>query len=196
MDIKQACRNVPVNPADRRLLGMQWKGQVYIDTALPFGLRSAPLTFTAAGIAEEDISHYIDDFVTLGPPGSSVCQVNKSIMHSNCEEVGLPSEPEKDVGPATTLTFLGMEIDSIALEIRLLAEKLSRLQKDLGNWRGRKAGTKRELLSLIGMPARQSEWGGLSSIDLSTTAKKPSHYIRLSRDARSDIEWCMVPFQR
>ena len=28
MDIKQAYQNVPVHPADRRLLGMQWKGQV------------------------------------------------------------------------------------------------------------------------------------------------------------------------
>jgi hypothetical protein len=39
IDIAHAYRNVPVHPADRHLLGMQWKGGVYVDTALPFGLR-------------------------------------------------------------------------------------------------------------------------------------------------------------
>ena len=42
MDIKQAYRQVPVHPKDRRLLGMLWNENVYIDTTLPFGLRSAP----------------------------------------------------------------------------------------------------------------------------------------------------------
>ena len=47
LDIKQAYRHVPVSPLDRQYLGMQWSGNVYIDTVLPFGLRSAPLLFTA-----------------------------------------------------------------------------------------------------------------------------------------------------
>ena len=47
IDIAHAYRNVPVHPADRYLLGMQWKGKIYIDTALPFGLRSAPKIFCA-----------------------------------------------------------------------------------------------------------------------------------------------------
>lgn len=45
MDIESAYRNVPVHPADRLLLGMQWKGDVFFDTQLPFGLRSAPKIF-------------------------------------------------------------------------------------------------------------------------------------------------------
>ena len=38
---------MPVHPDDRLLLGMEWQGQAYVDTALPFGLRSAPKIFTA-----------------------------------------------------------------------------------------------------------------------------------------------------
>ena len=41
-DVESAYRTVPVHPDDRRLLGMQWKGGIYVDTVLPFGLRSAP----------------------------------------------------------------------------------------------------------------------------------------------------------
>ncbi len=74
MDIKQVYRNIPVHPTDRLLLGMQWQGEVYVDAALPFGLRSAPLISTAVADAlqwlmeqrgGENIDHYIDDFVTV-----------------------------------------------------------------------------------------------------------------------------------
>ena len=47
VDIKSAYRIMPVHPEDRPLLGMQWKGELYVDTCLPFGLRSAPRIFTA-----------------------------------------------------------------------------------------------------------------------------------------------------
>ncbi len=46
-DIESAYKMVPVHPEDRHLLGMVWKGRLYIDTVLPFGLRSAPKIFNA-----------------------------------------------------------------------------------------------------------------------------------------------------
>ena len=39
VDIEAAYRLVPVHPHDRPLLGMEWKGQVFADPMLPFGLR-------------------------------------------------------------------------------------------------------------------------------------------------------------
>jgi len=41
IDIKIAFRLLPAHPADRHLLGMQWRDGLFIDTCLPFGLRSA-----------------------------------------------------------------------------------------------------------------------------------------------------------
>ena len=46
MDVQHAFQLVPVHPDDRWLLGMKWKEQYYIDTVLPFGLRSALKIFT------------------------------------------------------------------------------------------------------------------------------------------------------
>ena len=51
MDVKRAYRNIPVHPQDRHLLGMHWKGEIFVDMVLPFGLRSAPLLFTAVADA-------------------------------------------------------------------------------------------------------------------------------------------------
>ena len=47
IDIENAYRNIPIHSADRRLLGMSWNQALYIDTVLPFGLRSAPKLFSA-----------------------------------------------------------------------------------------------------------------------------------------------------
>ena len=44
-DIKEAYRMVPIHPQDQRLLGVQWRGEIFIDRMLPFGLRSAPKYF-------------------------------------------------------------------------------------------------------------------------------------------------------
>lgn len=69
--------NVPVHPDDRWLLGIVWEDQLFVGTALPFGLRSAPIIFSAvadglefmirqAGVS--DVGHYLDDFILVGPP--------------------------------------------------------------------------------------------------------------------------------
>ena len=47
LDIESAYCMVPDHPGDRHLLAVQWVGQTFIDTRLPFGLTSAPKIFTA-----------------------------------------------------------------------------------------------------------------------------------------------------
>ena len=67
------------------------------------------------------------------------CEMNAAMMHAACERLGQPVEPEKDEGPATRLLFLGIELDSMALELRLPPEKLTHLQRELTMWKTRKA---------------------------------------------------------
>ncbi len=79
LDLESAYRIIPVQPDDRLLLGVKWQGQIFIDTALPFGLRSAPKVFTAFadglmwimlknGVSE--VIHYLDDYLFFGSPAS------------------------------------------------------------------------------------------------------------------------------
>ena len=125
MDTQQAYCNIPVAPEDRPLLGMLWQGKVYIDT--PFGLHSAPLIFLAVADALEWmmiqqgtswVVHYLDDFFTLGPRDPPVCGNKMEIMAAVCSKVGLPVVPSRTVGSATTITFLGMGLDSAKGVIR------------------------------------------------------------------------------
>ena len=76
IDIKHAFRLLPLHPADRHVLAMHWNNNIYIDTCLPFGLRSTPTLFNILAdllswIVEEKgvapILHYLDDFLLLLP---------------------------------------------------------------------------------------------------------------------------------
>jgi len=57
-DIESAYRLVPVHPDDRLLLGMKWREFLYVDTTLPFGLRSAPKIFNAVARVDDEETGY------------------------------------------------------------------------------------------------------------------------------------------
>ena len=57
----------------------------------------------------------------------------------------------KLVGPTTVITYLGIQIDSVALMVSLLVEKLARILELLDSWVEKHTCTKKELLSLIGL---------------------------------------------
>ena len=152
IDIKNAFRLLPVHPADRHLLAMEWRKHVYIDTCLPFGLRSAPKLFNILAdllswIAEQrGVSmslHYLDDFLTMGPASSTLCQGNLATFQQVCDELGIPLATEKIEGPSTSLTFLGIVLDTSRMEARLPDDKLQRIQKEISSWLGRKKATKK-----------------------------------------------------
>eukprot|EP00731_Ephydatia_muelleri_P015118 Em0008g838a len=122
---------------------MEWQGQVYVDTALPFGLRSAPKIFTAlADLLEwiirkrgvDHVDHYLDDFIILGPTCDSRCKRGLDVVLELCERLGVPLAMEKLEGPTTCLTFLGIEVDTEAMELRLPEMKLKSLTST--GWNG------------------------------------------------------------
>ena len=51
--------------------------------------------------------HYLDDFLTIGAPGSSTCKENLDTIQLVCEWLGIPLALEKVEGPSTSLNFLG-----------------------------------------------------------------------------------------
>ena len=143
LDMKNAFRLLPVHPADRHLLAMEWNNQVYIDTCLPFGLRSAPKLFTILAdllswiAIDKGVSfsmHYLDDFLTIGPPGAHTYQHNLETIQQICTDLGILLTLEKVEGPTTSLIFLGILLDTHCMEIRLPEDKLHLIQKELSAW--------------------------------------------------------------
>ena len=203
-DLKAAYRQVPVHPDDRWLLGMALEDELYIDTTLPFGLRSAPMIFSSLAEAlaiiirnkgVQGLDHYLDDFSLVGPPHSPACQLWLDTSLQVCEELGFSVVPKKTEGPAMQINLLGIEIDSAHMELRLPRQKLEKLQEIVKQWRHRKSCKKRDLQVLAGhlnhackviRPGRHFLRGifGL----LSQFGRK-DHPIRLNREFRADMEW-------
>ena len=208
---KEAYRAVPVHPSDQCLLAVSWNGTTYLDRALPFGLRSAPKLFSALTDAVmwflhdrgvHSALHYLDDFLVMGPPGQNSCAEALATTLALCEELGFPVAPEKTEGPATTLTFLGIEIDTEKLQLRLPQVKLSQLAATIAGWMrvadhptARHSGKKRELLSLLGllnhaaMEVRPGRAFMRNLIDASSTVKDLDHWVHLNQAAQADLTW-------
>ena len=203
-DIKSAFRLIPVHPADRHLLGMEWQKNIFIDTCLPFGLRSAPKLFnTLADLLSWIIIqrgctyliHYLDDFLTMGPPSSPTCQHNLDLLKQTCEDLGVPLAMEKLEGPTTSLTFLGVVLDTAKSEIRLPEDKFLRIRQEVSSWLGKRRATKRQILSLVGLlqHATKVVRPGRSFVSrmyaTAAKVKELDFYTRLGKEFRSDLTW-------
>ena len=204
VDLHHAYRNLPVHADDHPLLAIKWGPNTYIDTALPFGLRSAPKIFSAFadalawilqthGITQQ--LHYLDDFLLLGPPQSTACADALQIMLQVCNDLGVPLATHKTEGPSTQLTFLGIQIDSKKMQLSLDREKLTRITALILSWRSRRSATKHELQSLIGHLSHAATvvQHGCTfirrMIELMKIAKLPHHQLRLNTEFRSDLQW-------
>ena len=203
IDIESAYRIVPVHPEDRVLLGMRWKDELYIDTALPFGLCSAPKIFNAVADAVHwilarssiDTLHYLDNFLIIGPRDKEECEAVLGRVYILFAKLGIPIASQKTEGPARSLVFLGIVIDAVEGVLRLPEEKLRRLQRTIREWESRRTCTKRELLSIIGQlqhaccVVRPGRSFLRRMIDLSRSVKEMDRPIRLNRGFKSDLQW-------
>ena len=106
-----------------------------------------------------------------------------------------PVAPDKVVGPATTLTFLGIELDSVSMVMRLPKPKLERLKASLSRWLGRGSARKRQLQSIIGQlsDAAIVVWPGRtflrSLIETAKIPKKQEHLVCLNGECKADLHW-------
>ena len=109
--------------------------------------------------------------------------------------MGLPLKWQKLEGPSTVLVFLGIQLDKQKLQMRLPEEKLRELKLLITKWLSRKAGTKRELLSLIGKLSHAAKIvapGRIflrQMINVAHRVKHLDHWVHLNQEFKSDLAW-------
>ena len=55
------------------------------------------------------VDHYLDDFVTMGPPETDSCRVNLDRILAVCRDLNVPLAIKKLEGPSQCMTFLGLK---------------------------------------------------------------------------------------
>jgi hypothetical protein len=138
-DIKSPFRLLRIWPGDFDQLGFSFSGNFYFDKCLPMGaavscslfekFSSALYWYTEFCSQDKNIIHYLDDFLLGGEDSTTQCFDALTTFQKVCKKWGVPLAEEKTVLPVKTLTFSGIEFDTVAMELRLPCEKLTELRQ-------------------------------------------------------------------
>ena len=205
VDIRAAFKLIPVRREQWRLLGFKWDDHYYFQVALSFGSRSSPRIFNDFAdclealfqqrAGEAQVRKYLDDFWLVAPPVSPDAQRAYQAIHDICDKLRVPLAVGKCVAPTTSLTLLGVHIDTEAMTVALPDDKLQRLRETIGELLHKQKCMKRELLSIVGrlvhaakcVPPGRAFTRRL--LDLACTVSAPMHRVRLTAAARADLRW-------
>jgi len=131
----------------------------YYERTLPFGLKSSCRQWEAYSTAlhdflltlvkYEEVDHYVDDFF-LADRIESESTEHLADTLGLFDRLGVPIAHDKTVGPTRLLTYLGVELDSVALTMRLSDEKLAQFRLLLTIWSRKTHANVQELQSLTG----------------------------------------------
>jgi hypothetical protein len=201
-DIADAFRIVPVHPDNYNLLGFSFQNHYYYDRMLSMGSAQSCNIFEQFSDAIQwilkhkygivNVVKVLDDFLFIEPT-SERCQQDLHTFLQLCDDIGIPVAPHKTEGPTTTITFLGIELDSIAMQARLPISKLHAYTQDVVALANSSKTTLKNLKATIGklqfattvIPSGRAFLRRLH--DLTIGIEKPYYYLRLTQQARLDL---------
>jgi len=92
----------------------------------------------------------LDDFFTAGHANTDDCKNNLTVMLTLCNKINAPVKSSKVEGPSTSLTFLGIHLNTSIVEACITQERKQTLLSELIHLRHHRNCTKQMLHSLIG----------------------------------------------
>ena len=162
VDLKSAYRSVRISNQSQEVTGLKWTFPdghdfTFIDTKLPFGSKLAPGIFHRLSQAVRrmmsrrgfTIVAYLDDFFICEKTRER-CANALRILIFLLRKLGFCISWSKVTDPCQKIVFLGVEIDSTSLEMRLPSAKLEELKSDLADFKLRRHASKKQLQSLAG----------------------------------------------
>ena len=141
----------------------------------------------------DHILHLLDDFLIVSP-SHDLCKQQLDLFLMLCQYLGIPMAPEKTIGPSSTISFAGIELDSVLMEARLPPDKLIKCQDLISGFLRRRKVTLREIQSLtvvlnfactVVVPGRAFL---RRLIDLTIGIRHLHFLIRLTREIKEDLK--------
>ena len=200
-DVQSAYRLLPVREADFPCLGLAIGGKIFCDKMLPMGAKISAAHWEAFGhiwewIVQNDprfdghTCRYMDDMLCLFEPGKDP-KASVTALEQTCADIGLPLAPDKTVAPTTSITFLGLTIDSQKQTIGIPQEKIAKAKSQLLLLTSKRTMKVRQIQSIAGLlnfnckaipPGRPFLRRLFDSV-----AGKPKHcWANISRDMKED----------
>lgn len=120
------------------------------------------------------------------------------LFSSMCDEIGVPLAHDKTIPPSTVLIYLGLEINTIEMTVKIPFEKLTKLKDSLFLLLNKKKCTSKELQSVVGLlnfctsaipPARAFN---RRLYDAMCGLTKHFHKIRINNEMKEDIRMWLL----
>ena len=200
-DMARAFRQLRSDVLDIPLLGFEFQGAYYIDACPPFGARLSSLACQRTtnaivyilGLQGIWAVVYLDDFCGAAASYEKALRDYQAFMLL-AKRLGVQLAPDKCSPPTQRLEWLGFIIDTVNFTLTIPQAKLAEIVDLCNQWALKKAATKKEIQSIVGIlvhiakcvkPARRF----LARI-LHTLARAPdSGWMGLSAGFKADINW-------
>lgn len=144
--------------------------------------------------------HYLNDFFTVSQVGTGECALYNEVLHHIYRQLGVPLATEKCEGLTKCLTFLGIAIDSLAMELHLPRE--IRPKGETTDWEAKRSCTKHNLQSITGLLQHAATVVHLSKAftrqlyELLSITRAQHHRIRLNAEVFSNLAWWLTFLER
>ena len=157
LDLSTCFLSFPLHPSVHRYFCFRFQGVVYQFTHMPFGLCTAPrvctqllsvVNYALARAGVRDI-RYLDDFFLIGCSQTDTAQ-QLATAQSVITSFGLIVNPDKTEGPSQSLSFLGVQLDSVAQTVSCTSARVAELTALLRTLRRQRVITRAHAESLIG----------------------------------------------
>ena len=198
-DLSRAYRQLPADVGTVHLLGYWFRENYYFDLSLPMGLVSSSrfcqmlsdsivYIFRTQGY---DAVNYIDDFGGGESPDEAwnvFYTLGKIIS-----DIGMTEAQEKASPPSHIMIFLGLEVNTLLMTLRIPADKLQDIRNLLKEWENKHTASKRDtqqLCGLLNFVASCIKPGRIyfsRILNFLRTFKRDSK--RILNTVRSDIAW-------
>ena len=157
LDLSNCFLSFPLHPSVRKYFCFRFDGKLYQFTHMPFGLSTAPrvctqllsvVNFALAELGITDI-RYLDDFFLIAASYDEMAR-HLSLAQSAISQFGLVVNPAKTEGPAQSLSFLGIQLDSVNRTVSCTPERVEELATLLHSLLRQRVITRGHAASLIG----------------------------------------------
>lgn len=208
IDLKDAYHLIRVKDSDRKFLRFFFEGELYEYTCLPFGLSTAPYTFTKllkpvmTKLREENYLSviYLDDLLVFGTSYAK-CLKNVENTCSLLESLGfILNKNKSNLIPSTRCKYLGFIYDSKKMTLELPDEKKENLKKLIEKFEKKQTCIIREFSGFIGTlgsccPTLKYGWSHMKAFEREkflALKKNSDNYesrMTLSNDLQIDFDW-------
>jgi len=209
LDLSNCFLSFPLHPSVRRFFCFRFEGRLYQFLRLPFGLSTAPLVctqllsvvqfaLTRAGITDV---RYLDDFFFIACSHEAI-QRHLALAQSIFAQFGLVVNPDKTEGPSQCLSFLGVQLDSVAQTVSCTPERVAELSELLRALRSQRVIQRRHAESLIGklsfaakvLPGARPFLRRMLDTVQACKSRRPTTPLRIDPGFRADVRFWLAHF--